>query len=160
MDLSDNNAPGVHIQEADASNGTSNVATAIPAFIGYTPQASFEGKSCTNIPFKIFSFNDFQSIFGFWNPDGSLAAQQYNPQYYLVAQKAKPEKGDYLMVSDAYYSLVPDPSTIYYLYNSVKLFYENGGGEAYIVSVGYLWKSIRKADGTGSADCQSKCFTG
>jgi len=31
---------------------------------------------------------------------------------------------------------VPDPNTIYYLYNSIRLFYQNGGGDAYIVSVG------------------------
>ena len=41
-----------------------------------------------------------------------------------------------MLTDGTYYSIVPDPNTIYYLYNSIKLFYDNGGGEAYIVAVG------------------------
>ncbi|MEZ4873959.1 MAG: hypothetical protein R2793_00505 [Flavobacteriaceae bacterium] len=40
-----------------------------------------------------------------------------------------------MLIAD-YYSIVPDPNTIYYMYNSIRLFYENGGGDAYIISVG------------------------
>ena len=42
-------------------------------------------------------------------------------------------------------SILPDPSTIYYLYNSIRLFYENGGGDAYIVSIGSYGMPIGKA---------------
>jgi uncharacterized protein len=63
-------------------------------------------------------------------------AKQYNPEYYLVKQKSQPAKGDYMLIGTDFYSIVPDPNTIYYMYNSIKLFYENGGGDAYIVSVG------------------------
>ena len=38
------------------------VATAVPAFIGYTPQASYEVKSYKNIPQKITSFAEFITI--------------------------------------------------------------------------------------------------
>ncbi len=132
--------PGVYINETDAfGNSVVPVATAIPAFIGYTPQASYEGKSYTNVPTKITSLADFQAIFCYPNN-----AKQYNPQYYLVAEKSKPEKGDYISIEDTYYSIVPDPNTIYYLYNSIRLFYENGGGDAYIVSVGPYGSSSGK----------------
>ena len=131
-------SPGVYIKELNAfPNAVVPIATAVPAFIGYTPQALYEGKSYTNVPFKITSFADFQAIFCYPNPAPPAdPAKQYSPEYYLVQQKSRPEKGDYMQIGGDFYSIVPDPYTIYYLYNSIRLFYENGGGDAYIVSVG------------------------
>lgn len=138
MNLSNIKTPGVYINEVNAfPNSVVPVATAVPAFVGYTPQATYEGKSYANVPTKISSFADFQAIFCYPDaPPPADPAKQYNPQYYLVKQKSKPEKGDYILLGSDYYSIVPDPNTIYYLYNSIRLFYENGGGDAYIVSVG------------------------
>lgn len=138
MNLSTIKSPGVYINEINGfGNSVVPVATAVPAFIGYTPQAMYEGKSYTNVPTKITSFSDFKAIFCIPSqPAPADPAKQYSPQYYLIEQKSLPEKGDYIMVGNSYYSIVPDPNTIYYLYNSIKLFYENGGGDAYIVSVG------------------------
>ncbi|HPF10828.1 MAG TPA: phage tail sheath subtilisin-like domain-containing protein [Flavobacteriaceae bacterium] len=131
-------SPGVYINEVNAfPNSVVPVATAVPAFIGYTPQAMYEGKSYTNVPTKISTFADFQAIFCYPNPPAPASpAKQYSPEYYLVKQKSRPDKGDYLQIAGDYYSIVPDPNTIYYMYNSIRLFYENGGGDAYIVSVG------------------------
>ena len=127
--------PGVYIEKVSAfPNSLAQVETAIPAFIGYTPQANNNGSITTFIPTRITSFLEFQQIFGF--PDATEPVQQYSPQYYLIRQNPKPSLGDFLLIGSEYYSVVPDPSTIYYLYNSVKLFYQNGGGKAYIVSVG------------------------
>lgn len=142
MNESNIKPPGVNI---DGISGFPNpvvpIATAIPAFIGYTPQAMYEGKSYINVPQKITSLADFQAIFCYPDPSPPLSpAKQYSPEYYLVKEKNKPEKGNYLMIGTDYYSIVPDPNTIYYLYNSIKFFYENGGGDAYIVSVGTYGK--------------------
>jgi phage tail sheath protein FI len=138
INLANIKTPGVYINEINAfPNGVVAVPTAIPAFIGYTPQASYLGKSYTNVPFSISSFSDFQTVFCLPDPPPPAdATKQYSPEYYLVAQKSQPAQGDYVLLNNTYYSIVPDPNTIYYLYNSVKLFYENGGGTAYIVSVG------------------------
>jgi hypothetical protein len=138
MNLSTIKSPGVYINEINGfGNSVVPVATAVPAFIGYTPQAMYEGKSYTNVPTKITSFTDFQAIFMLPNPAAPAdPAKQYRPQYYLVAEKNQPEKGDYVLIDGTFYSIVPDANTIYYLYNSIRLFYENGGGEAYIVSTG------------------------
>ena len=138
MNLSTIQSPGVYINEINAfPNSVVPVATAVPAFIGYTPQAVYEGKSYLNVPQKITSFADFQAIYCLPNPPAPASpSKQYTPYYYLVKQKSMPAKGDYMLIDGAYYSIVPDPNTIYYLYNSVRLFYENGGGDAYIVSVG------------------------
>lgn len=138
MNLSTIKTPGVYINEVNAfGNSVVPVATAVPAFIGYTPQAMYEGKSYTNVPRKITSFTDFQAIFCLPDPPAPAdPAKQYDPEYYLVAQDSQPTTGDYIMIGTTFYSILPDPNTIYYLYNSIKLFYDNGGGDAYIVSVG------------------------
>jgi phage tail sheath protein FI len=130
--------PGVYINEINAfPNSVVAVATAIPAFIGYTPQASYQGISYLNTPQAVTSFAEFQAIYCLPNPASPAPpAKQYSPQYYLVAQKSKPANQDYIVIDNVYYALVPDPNTIYYLYNSVQMFFQNGGGTAYIVSVG------------------------
>jgi hypothetical protein len=138
MNLATIKTPGVYVDEKSAfPNAVVPIATAVPAFIGYTPQAEYEGKSYVFKPQKITSFAEFQAIYCIPSaPAPAAPAAQYSPQYYLVKQKAKPEKGDYIMANGEFYSIVPDPNTIYYLYNSIKLFYANGGGDAYIVSTG------------------------
>ena len=130
--------PGVYINELNAfPNSVVPIATAVPAFIGYTPQAQYEGKSYFNKPQKVTSFKEFKAIYCLPDPPPPAdPAKQYNPQYYLVEEKDQPTKGDYIVIDNKYYSIVPDPYSVYYLYNSIRLFYENGGGDAYIVSVG------------------------
>lgn len=130
--------PGVYIQELNAfPNSVVPIETAVPAFIGYTPTAAYLGKSYYNIPVKITCFADFQAYFMLPDPPSPLdPAVQYDPEYYLVAQKGVPVAGEYMLLNGVYYSILPDPSTIYYMYNSIRLFYQNGGADAYIVSVG------------------------
>jgi len=130
-----NQTPGVYINEISAfPNSNIEVATAIPAFVGYTSQASYGGKSCINSPVKISSFQEFKAIFVL--PDPPAPAAQNYPQYYVIQQKNAPDKGKYYHLNGDVYTVEPDPGTIYYLYNSVKLFFENGGREAYVISVG------------------------
>ncbi|GGE40625.1 hypothetical protein EV200_101764 [Pedobacter psychrotolerans] len=138
MNLSNIQSPGVYINELNAfPNSVVPVATAVPAFIGYTPQAMYEGRSYANVAQKISSFSDFQAFYCYPDPPAPASpAKQYSPEYYLIKQKSKPIDPDYLIIDGNYYSILPDPNTIYYLYNSIKMFYENGGGDAYIVSVG------------------------
>lgn len=142
--LQNRETPGVYINELNAfPNSVTPVPTAIPAFIGYTPQATYEGSSFLNKPVKITSFLDFQAIFCF--PESATnPVQQYAPQYYLMTQQNEPENCDYLTIDGTYYAILPDPSTIYYLYNSVQLFFQNGGSDAYIVSVGTYGQPNRK----------------
>jgi len=143
--------PGVYIDELQAfPNSVVPVATAVPAFIGYTPKAEYQGKSYKNRAQKITSFAEFQAIYCLPDPPPPAApAKQYAPQYYLVAQKTKPTGSGYLLLNGTYYEVLPDPNTIYYLYNSIRLFYENGGGNAYIVSVGGYGPALGKATTQG-----------
>lgn len=138
MNLSTIHTPGVYINELNAfPNSVIPVATAVPAFIGYTPLVIYKGKSYLNVAQKITSFSDFLALYGYLDaPPPAIPTKQYNPEYYLVQQKSKPINGDYMVINGNYYAIIPDPNTIYYLFNSIKMFYENGGGDAYIVSVG------------------------
>lgn len=130
--------PGASIGEVKNFPGSvAPVATAVPAFIGYTPQAEYNGESYYNRPVKIASFADFRAFFMLRDVQPSLdPVRQYRPQYYAVEQKAEPVAGGYVKISGKYYSPLPDPDTVYHLFNSIRLFYQNGGGDAYIVSVG------------------------
>lgn len=138
MNLSNIQSPGVYINELSAfPNSVVPIDTAVPAFIGYTPQAMYEGKSYSNVAQKITSFSDFLAYYCIPDPAAPASpAKQYSPEYYLVQQKTKPIDPHYMIIDGAFYSILPDPNTIYYLYNSIKMFYDNGGGDAYIVSVG------------------------
>ncbi len=130
--------PGVYIKEVNAfPNAVVPVETAVPAFIGYTATAQYQGRSYMNTPTLVTSFAEFQAIFMLPDPPPPAdPARQYNPEYYLVAQAGVPSAGGYVLIGATYYSVLPDPNTIYYLYNSVRMFFQNGGGNAYIVAVG------------------------
>ena len=138
--------PGVYINEVNGfANSVVPIATAVPAFIGYTPRAGYKGKSYYNKPQKISSFMEFQAYFMLDNPPAPAdPAKQYSPEYYLVVQSELPTSGEYLTIDGKYYSVLPDAGTIYYLYNSVRLFYQNGGGDAYIVAVGPYGPASKK----------------
>ena len=109
--------PGVYIEEKNAfSNSVVPVATAIPCFIGFTQKATRDHKSLSNKLFKIASFDEFNRYFG-----GSPRIT------YKVT--VDPEAVNPIDV-------VADTDTQFFLYHSLKLYFDNGGGECYIFSVG------------------------
>nr|WP_315468045.1 phage tail sheath C-terminal domain-containing protein [uncultured Undibacterium sp.] len=141
MTLTTITTPGVYINELNAfPNSITPVATAIPAFIGYTPKAEYQGKSYLNTPQVISSYAEFAAIYLLDNPAPPAdPATQYQPEYYLVAQAPHvplSSVGHYVNIGGVVYAILPDPNTLYYMVNSLRLFFQNGGGRAYIVSVG------------------------
>ncbi|MCP8686529.1 phage tail sheath family protein [Marinobacterium sedimentorum] len=152
MSSSNIKTPGVYIDEINEfPNSVVPVETAVPAFVGYTPTAEYEGESYYGKAHKISSFAEFQSIYMKADPAPPAdPASKYSPEYYLLEQGQKPSKGDYLEINGTFYAVVPDPSTLYYLYNSIRLFYQNGGGDAYIVSVGAYGVPSRTAADVGA----------
>ena len=100
--------PGVYIKEVNAfPPSIAQVATAIPAFIGFTE------KGAKNKPTKIKSLLEFENVFGGPPaPENIITIDVDNDNYELEESKLK-------------------------LYNSLRLFYSNGGGEGYVVSVGH-----------------------
>ena len=57
--------PGVYIEEKNAfPNSVVEVATAVPAFIGYTEKAAMGKRNLTNTPTRISSLVEFELFFG------------------------------------------------------------------------------------------------
>lgn len=137
--MTDRKTPGVDVVEQDSvPNAVVPVATAVPAFVGYAPQAQYQGQSYYGKPLKITSLADFQACFMPPPP-----VRPYSPEYYLLAQPATAQ-GQSITIDGQSYAIGPDPDTVYHLYNSVRLFYQNGGGDAYIVAVGNYGPASKK----------------
>ncbi len=121
--------PGVYIVEKSAfPNSVVEVATAVPAFVGYTQQAENKGKSLLNQPFRITSMAEFLNYFGAGpTPEFKFAeaAAGATPQFTLAdASGAKKP-----------YTLALQQGN-FMLYYGMMMFYQNGGGPCYVVSVG------------------------
>jgi phage tail sheath protein FI len=107
--------PGVYVEEISTlPPSVGQVPTAVPAFIGYTEKALKNGKSIINVPTHLTSILDFHSMFG--------------------------RAADYGKIN---VSLNPDSSVgaidfekRFFLYDNVRMYFANGGGQCYIVSVG------------------------
>lgn len=118
--------PGVYIVEKSAfPNSVVEVATAVPAFIGYTERADNKGKSLRNKPWRITSMSEFHNYFGF-GP---------GPQFSIDEKAAdSAEEEDFVAGGKEY--VLNQTAGKYLLYYSMLLFFQNGGGPCYIVSVG------------------------
>ena len=124
--------PGDYIVKKSAfPNSVVEAATAIPAFIGITEKAQNGPDSLSGKPWKITSMTEFQQYFG-----GAPA-----PKFVLSVGDAPKENGP-----APFYSLpsldgskivtVTNQSGPFFLYYQMVMFYANGGGTCYIVSVG------------------------
>ncbi|SHF92393.1 phage tail sheath family protein [Dysgonomonas macrotermitis] len=121
--------PGVYIVEKNAfPNSVVEVATAIPAFIGYTEKAMSDNKSLLNKPWRITSMAEFRTYFG----------EAPKPKFTLTEDTKTPS----LIFNGKSYAL--DRTDKYILYYNMLLFYANGGGSCYVVSVGDYTADIEK----------------
>ncbi|CAB3656938.1 phage tail sheath family protein [Trinickia soli] len=119
--------PGVYIVEKDAfPNSVVEVATAVPAFIGYTESAANGNDSLIGVPWPIQSMADYERYFG-----GAPA-----PAFDFAAG----EKG-----ASAPYTLTAGANSQFLLYYSLRMYFDNGGGPCYIVSTGLYTKQQRAA---------------
>lgn len=116
--------PGVYLSEEDAfPRSIVEVATAVPAFIGYTETASFNGKSLVNIPTRITSFAEYLMHYG----------GRFSPVFHLLdPQEVDRSK---MTIGEAKKSIKYADVNHLLFYDRIKLFYANGGGICYIVAV-------------------------
>ncbi|NTW53517.1 MAG: phage tail protein [Chlorobaculum sp.] len=119
--------PGVYIEEIPKfPPSIAPVETAIPAFIGYTEKALKKGESLTRKPTRIESIADYVELFG-EGPSQEL-------EIYLDANNSYINSGK------------PTGSTAWLLFDSLRMFYANGGGNCYIVSIGSYEDTLDKQD--------------
>ena len=123
--------PGVYVVEKSAfPNSVVEVATAIPAFVGYTEKAMNGNRSLLNKPTRIASMAEFQAFFG--GPDNAT---------FSLDDASEGDTPD-LTVGGKGYRLTPTKK--YTLYYNMVLFFANGGGQCYIVSVGDYQTDLKK----------------
>lgn len=124
--------PGVYVDEVPSfPPSIAEVESAIPAFVGYTKLSPAD---MLNIPKKITSWQDFETVFG-GGPD--------EDETKAVVTKTTEMIGG---VSQFKISIAIDPAvgknTLWY---AMKHFFDNGGGTCYVVSVG-VFKAPTKAE--------------
>lgn len=119
--------PGVYINELPSlPPPVAQAATAIPAFIGYTQKAVDEsGKPLHLVPTKIFSLIDYEGYFGLAENETGISVQ--------VNILTNPVTSSILSLDGE--ARITDPS-VHNLHHSVRLYFANGGGPCYIVSIG------------------------
>lgn len=113
--------PGVFVEEQTLfPPSVAAVATAVPAFIGYTAKAQDDSTNqpLNNRPTRLSSLLEYELYFG-----GDFAPTTY----------------DVLVTGNTITSITPksgDNNRRYYLYKAVRHYFDNGGGPCYVVSVG------------------------
>ena len=117
------NTPGVYVEEPQSlPPSVAGVATAVPAFIGYTGIAKEAvDDDLVNVPMRITSFADYSLYFGSADPEGKITVNIAADTDGVVRATAALKDSD------------RSPHLMYY---ALQLYFANGGGPCYIVSVG------------------------
>ena len=119
-------SPGVYTTEIPLfPPSVAQVATAIPAFIGYTKKALRSGKEVINHAIRISSLVQYVQYFG-ESFDNLSATVVLNNDDTVASVSMSPK---------------------YQLFNAVQLYFNQGGANCYIISVGYY-----KPDGSALMD--------
>lgn len=119
--------PGVYVEEISLlPPSVAQVETAIPAFIGYTKIAKeYANDDLLNVPKKIGSMLEYVQYYG---GAPSVNITEVNLDSLSQVKSVK--------LTDNYY-----------LYEAMRMFFANGGGYCYIVSVGKYGNTIQNGDG-------------
>jgi phage tail sheath protein FI len=119
--------PGVYIEEIPTlPRSVAQVATAIPAFIGYTEKAlDLSGGDLTNKPKRISSLLDYETYFG-----GAQPEENFKVTYDETTDSAHVTIAETLAIE------ITPKSSLHNMYYAMQAYFTNGGGPCYIVSVG------------------------
>jgi phage tail sheath protein FI len=118
--------PGVYVEEISTlPPSVAEVSTAIPAFIGYTAAGVRVA--------RINTLLEYETIFGS-APTSSFAATTRTNSVSNLAELVSVQRS------------ATDTSTPFLLYYSLSLYFKNGGGSCYVVSVGNYAATPAKAD--------------
>ncbi|MCD9576650.1 phage tail sheath C-terminal domain-containing protein [Flavobacterium soyae] len=127
--------PGVYVEEiVKFPPSVAQVETAIPAFIGYTEKATNKINGDLKLkPTRITSLLEYERFFGFAKPETTIS---------VTINDVSTDNGDTR-------SIVVDQPTSkqpFLMYYSLQLFFANGGGPCYIISVGRYGNDLDEED--------------
>lgn len=117
--------PGVYIEEiVKFPPSVAQVETAIPAFIGYTEKAAKKIENdLDRVPTRITSLLDYETYFGYAYPEDTISVDVTD----VVTDNVVTERNIVVNQPSA-----PKPFLMYY---ALQMYFANGGGPCYIVSV-------------------------
>ena len=112
--------PDVYVEEISTlPPSVAEVSTAIPAFFGYTEKAQREGEDLTGQPTRISTMLDYETWFG----------------------KAKPTEFTVTVDASDKITEISPPELKHLMYYALRMYFDNGGGSCYIVSLGSYGKT-------------------
>ena len=127
--------PGVYIEEiVKFPPSVAQVETAIPAFIGYTEKATNKINGDLKLqPTRITSLLEYERFFGFAKPETTIS---------VTINDVSGNSGDTRSI------IVDQPTSKqpFLMYYSMQLFFANGGGPCYIISVGRYGDDLDETD--------------
>ncbi|MEM9885302.1 MAG: phage tail sheath C-terminal domain-containing protein [Bacteroidota bacterium] len=133
--------PGVYIDEVSLlPPSVAAVATAIPAFIGYTKKGE------QNVAKRITSFAEFQEIFGGAYPDIPEVTVTITDTGVDKFDDSTPPEHESFTSNNRTINAVDSLTPVHNLYYAMRLFYDNGGGDCYVVSAGAYGGTISASD--------------
>lgn len=108
--------PGVYVEEIPKlPPSVAQVETALPAFIGFTEKAdNLAPADLVNIPKRITAFVEFEQFYG-RGPAPEVTEVNIDSNNNFVSAKV---------------------NNRFYMYDALRMFYANGGGDCFIVSIG------------------------
>ncbi|WP_126247627.1 phage tail sheath family protein [Chitinophaga rhizosphaerae] len=118
LNLANLKTPGVYIDEVPKfPPSVAQVETAIPAFIGYTRLTTLNGNTLVNKPVRITSLVEYEAIFGARLETFTAAVNTVNGTHVVATPPAA-------------------PAALFRMYYAMQMYFSNGGGPCYIVSIG------------------------
>lgn len=121
--------PGIYTEDISSFPPTiTEVETAIPVFIGYTEKTEIQGASLINKPVELQSLEEYRETFG-----GAVA------QTFVVELEEKSSNLPKTLVFDK-------KENPYLMDPAMALFYANGGGRCYVVSIGTYTNTLKRSD--------------
>jgi phage tail sheath protein FI len=119
--------PGVYVEEISLlPPSVAEVATAIPAFIGYTQNTEYNGLSLLQKPVRIKSLKEYEQIFGVAENTVFITTGDTGIKIKKVGSTLSLEGS----LVDPYAGLK------FRMYYCLQMYFANGGGPCYIVSAG------------------------
>ncbi len=127
--------PGVYIREISRLPASvAPVATAVPAFVGYTERALKKGEDVAFTPVRITSLLEYEEIFG-----------RPFPEQFGISLSDGPQNSEAPTVE------ISGDISPYILHYCMQLYFANGGGPCYIVSVGIYEDDLQDASVSSDA---------
>ncbi len=152
--------PGVYmVEKTPFSNTVEEVATSVPAFVGWTERADHRGRTLCLKPWRISSMAEFEQFFG-----GAPTAKHV--RFTLVPADGTAPVADTARPLDAR-DAAPMPlgrtactlrqtDGFYLLHAAMRLFFLNGGGACWVVSAGLHGEAVNAAGLIAAVDTLTK----